>query len=113
MSHTSKPEGNSSSAQSTQPSPDARVQVGVSGTELFPARLTREQCAEKLREAKADQDALPDQTGEHLAIKCACPAPGVEPYVKDAHRPGLVTCPVCGMAAVVPAVSPMMTGGAA
>lgn len=107
MSHTSKPEGNSSSAQSTQPSPDARVQVGV----VFPARLTREQCTEKLREAKADQDALPDQTGEHLAIKCACPAPGVELYVRDRDRGEMVTCPVCGVDNHVPAVG--VTGGAA
>lgn len=111
MSHTSKPEGNSSSAQSTQPSPDARVQVGVSGTELFPARLTREQCTEKLREAKADQDALPDQTGEHLALDCDCPAPGVELYVRDRDRGEMVTCPLCGVDNHVPAVG--VTGGAA
>lgn len=106
MSHTSKPEGNSSSAQSTQPSPDARVQVGV----VYPARLTREQHAEKLREAKADQGSLPDQTGEHIALKCACPAPGVELYVRDRDRPGVVACPVCGVGVQVP---PVALGGAA
>lgn len=109
MSHASKPEGNSSPAQSTQPSPDARVQVGV----VFPARLTREQHAEKLREAKADQDTLPDQTGEHVALRCACPAPGVELYVRDVNRPGSVECPVCGVAVLVPPVVVDAHGGAA
>lgn len=106
MSHASKPEGNSSSAQSTQPSPDARVQVGV----VYPARLTREQHAEKLREAKADQGSLPDQTGEHIALKCACPPPGVELYVRDRNRPGVQICPVCAVTMFVPLA---VIGGAA
>lgn len=111
MSHTSKPEGNSSSAQSTQPSPDARVQVVLTrDIGAYPRRLTRVQHAENLRDAKADQANLPDQTGEHIALKCACPPPGVELYVRDRNRPGVQICPVCAVTMFVP---PAVTGGAA